>query len=163
MIVSSADRCLHATRKSEQRTCPAWNLQCFSFVGFWVFRRRQYIINISFYCNFILTTSSLYSRGWFARISSYRKWSIFNPQAPKVGVFLVWHKPPQIWNGSWPSSSGLRGHRILWPLPRCRRTYLTILERRTWSANFKMVWFVLLRSWSWSLSWLPTTSCSGSV
>jgi hypothetical protein len=24
---------------------------------------------------------------------------------------LVWHKPPQIWNGSWPSSSGLRGRR----------------------------------------------------
>jgi hypothetical protein len=52
-----------------------------------------------------------------------------------VGVFLVWHNRPQIWNGSWPSSSGLRGHR---------RTYLTILER-AWSANFKMVWYVLLR------------------
>jgi hypothetical protein len=46
----------------------------------------------------------------------------------KVGVFLVWHKPPQIWNGSWPSSSGLRGHR---------RTYLTILKR-AWSANYKI-------------------------
>jgi hypothetical protein len=55
--------------------------------------------------------------------------------ASKVGVFLVWHKPPQIWNGSWPSSTGLRGHR---------RTYLTILER-AWSANFKMVWHVRLR------------------
>jgi hypothetical protein len=33
------------------------------------------------------------------------------------------------------SSSGLRGHR---------RTYLTILER-AWSANLKMVWYVLLR------------------
>jgi hypothetical protein len=57
----------------------------------------------------------------------------------KVGVFLVWHKRPQIWNGSWPSSSGLRGHK---------RTYLTILKR-AWSAhlgsaNFKMVWYVLL-------------------
>jgi hypothetical protein len=53
----------------------------------------------------------------------------------KVGVFLVGHKPPQIWNGFWPSSSALRGHR---------RTYLTILERAC-SANFKMVWYVLLR------------------
>jgi hypothetical protein len=53
----------------------------------------------------------------------------------KVVVFLFWHKPPQIWNESWPSSSGLRGHR---------RTYLTILKR-AWSANFKMVWYVLLR------------------
>jgi hypothetical protein len=33
------------------------------------------------------------------------------PTLLKVGVFLVWHKPPQIWNGSWPSSSGLRCHR----------------------------------------------------
>jgi hypothetical protein len=33
------------------------------------------------------------------------------------------------------ASSGLRGHR---------RTYLTILER-AWSANFKIVWYVLLR------------------
>jgi hypothetical protein len=32
-------------------------------------------------------------------------------------------------NGSWPSSSGLRGHR---------KTYLTILES-AWSANLKMV------------------------
>jgi hypothetical protein len=32
-------------------------------------------------------------------------------------------------------SSGLTGHR---------RTYRTILER-AWSANFKMVWYVLLR------------------
>jgi hypothetical protein len=31
------------------------------------------------------------------------------PQLCKVGVFLVWHKPLQIWNGSWPLSSGLRG------------------------------------------------------
>jgi hypothetical protein len=38
-------------------------------------------------------------------------------------------------NGSWPSSSGLRGHR---------RTYITILKR-AWPANFKMVWYVLLR------------------
>jgi hypothetical protein len=54
---------------------------------------------------------------------------------PKVGVFLVWHKTPQIWNGSWPSSSGLRGHR---------RTNLTNLKG-AWPANFKMVWYVLLR------------------
>jgi hypothetical protein len=57
------------------------------------------------------------------------------PKNGKVGVFLVWHKTPQIWNGSWGSSSGLRGHR---------RTYFTILNRE-WSANFKMVWYVLLR------------------
>jgi hypothetical protein len=36
---------------------------------------------------------------------------------------------------SWISNSGLRGSR---------RTYLTILKR-TWSANFKMVWYILLR------------------
>jgi hypothetical protein len=28
--------------------------------------------------------------------------------------------------------------------PLCRRTYLTILNR-AWSANFKMVWYILLR------------------
>jgi hypothetical protein len=33
------------------------------------------------------------------------------------------------------TSSGLRGRR---------RTYLTILKR-AWSANFKMVWYVVLR------------------
>jgi hypothetical protein len=66
----------------------------------------------------------------------YMKWMYFILKIVfKVGVFLVWHKRPQIWNGSWPSSSGLRVHR---------RTYLTILER-AWSANFKMVWYVLLR------------------
>jgi hypothetical protein len=37
---------------------------------------------------------------------------LFVRHLAKVGVFLVWHKPPQIWNGYWPSSSGLRGHRI---------------------------------------------------
>jgi hypothetical protein len=36
---------------------------------------------------------------------------------------------------SWISNSGLRGRR---------RTYLTILKR-AWSANFKMVWYILLR------------------
>jgi hypothetical protein len=35
----------------------------------------------------------------------------------------------KVWNGFWPSSSGLRGRR---------RTYLTILKR-TWSADSKMV------------------------
>jgi hypothetical protein len=35
----------------------------------------------------------------------------------------------------WPSSSGLRGRR---------KTYLIILKR-AWSANLKMVWYVLLR------------------
>jgi hypothetical protein len=33
---------------------------------------------------------------------------------------------------------------ILLLVPLCRRTYLTILEG-TWSANFKMVYYVLLR------------------
>jgi hypothetical protein len=47
----------------------------------------------------------------------------------KVGVFLVWHKPPQIWNGSWPSSSGLRSHTIL---------------KLADHALFKMVRYVLL-------------------
>jgi hypothetical protein len=51
---------------------------------------------------------------------------------------------------SWISNSGLRGRR---------RTYLTIFKR-AWSANFKMVWYILLRhlrseldgrqSFSWS-------------
>jgi hypothetical protein len=52
----------------------------------------------------------------------------------KVGVFLVWHKTPQIWNGSWPSSFGLR---------RFRRTYHTILKLAD-HALFKIVRFVLL-------------------
>jgi hypothetical protein len=40
----------------------------------------------------------------------------------------------KVWNGSWPSGSGLRGRR---------RTYLTILKR-VWSADSKMVRLVLL-------------------
>jgi hypothetical protein len=52
----------------------------------------------------------------------------------KVCVFLVWHKSPLIWNGYWPSSSGLRGRR---------RTYHTILKL-TDHALSKMVRYVLL-------------------
>jgi hypothetical protein len=47
---------------------------------------------------------------------------------------LVWHKRPQIWNGSWPFSSGLRG---------CRRTYHTILKLADHALS-KMVRYVLM-------------------
>jgi hypothetical protein len=49
----------------------------------------------------------------------------------KVVVFIVWHKPPQIWNGSWPSSSGLRGRR---------RTYHTILKLADHALRYILLW-----------------------
>jgi hypothetical protein len=49
----------------------------------------------------------------------------FNYRSHETKIVLFVFMP----NGSWLSSSGLRGHR---------RTYLTILES-AWSADFKMV------------------------
>jgi hypothetical protein len=51
---------------------------------------------------------------------------------------------------SWISNSSLRGHR---------RTYLTILKR-AWSANFKMVWYILLRPLRPELDGRPSFSWS---
>jgi hypothetical protein len=52
---------------------------------------------------------------------------------------LVWHKSPIFWNGSWPSSSGLRGRR---------RTYHTILKLADHALS-KMVRYVHIRVRNW--------------